>query len=38
MSDAPDLSFFSLLAHQPSLAAAAQALGVTHGESASRMA
>jgi DNA-binding transcriptional LysR family regulator len=29
MSDAPDLSFFSLLAHQPSLAAAAQALGVT---------
>jgi DNA-binding transcriptional ArsR family regulator len=29
MSEAPDLSFFSLLAHQPSLAAAAQALGVT---------
>lgn len=29
MNDVPDLAFFSLLARQPSLAAAAQALGVT---------
>lgn len=29
MNDAPDLAFFSLLARQPSLAAAAQAIGVT---------
>ena len=29
MTEAPDLAFFSLLARQPSLAAAAQALGVT---------
>ncbi len=29
MTDIPDLAFFSLLARQPSLAAAAQALGVT---------
>ncbi len=29
MKDAPDLAFFCLLARQPSLAAAAQALGVT---------
>ena len=29
MNDAPDLAFFSLLARQPSLAAAAQIIGVT---------
>lgn len=29
MNDTPDLAFFSLLARQPSLAAAAQAMGVT---------
>lgn len=29
MNDAPDLSFFSLLARHPSLAAAAQAIGIT---------
>lgn len=29
MNDVPDLAFFSLLARQPSLAAAAQALGIT---------